>query len=230
MTRSLLATDSGSGGAATSPDAVRLTRSRWRDPRLAVGVILVALAVVLGARVVAASDHTVAVWALAHDVPAGSRLTPDDVTVARVHFDDSARQELYVSSDETIPDSVRLTRAASSGELLSRAALAPAGAAGVAELPLAVASTSMPGDLRPGEVVDVWVAPRPGTSAAGRRAQRVLSGVRVASVNSSSSSIGGLDALQVVVTLDSGAADAGRLDTTIAAVATGTVVLVRVPE
>ena len=48
--------------AAPAPAVRRLRSSRWRDPRLAVGVVLVAASVVVGARVLAAADDTVAVW------------------------------------------------------------------------------------------------------------------------------------------------------------------------
>ena len=52
----------------------RATRSRppgWRNPRLLLGIVLVAGSVVLGARLLAAADDTVAVWAVSADLPDG---------------------------------------------------------------------------------------------------------------------------------------------------------------
>ena len=45
-----------------SVPATRVRRPGWRDPRLAVGLVLVAAATVAGARLLATSDDTVAVW------------------------------------------------------------------------------------------------------------------------------------------------------------------------
>ena len=68
------------------PPAVRLVRPGWRDPRLVVGVLLVCGSVLLGARLLSASDDTTAVWATRGPVAAGARLDQGDLTVARVRF------------------------------------------------------------------------------------------------------------------------------------------------
>ena len=59
--------------ATDSPPAARLGRPRWRDARLLGGLLLVLLSVVLGARVLAAADDTVAVWSVTTDLAAGER-------------------------------------------------------------------------------------------------------------------------------------------------------------
>src|SRR4051812_4756282 len=46
---------------AASPAATRASRSRWRDPRLVVGVAVVAVCGLLGARFLGGADDTVAV-------------------------------------------------------------------------------------------------------------------------------------------------------------------------
>ena len=53
------------------PRAPRSRRPGWRNPRLLLGLVLVAGSVVLGARLLAAADDTVGVWAVARDLPAG---------------------------------------------------------------------------------------------------------------------------------------------------------------
>src|SRR4051794_15748511 len=45
-----------------TPTATRLSARRWRDPRVVVGVGLVALSVLLGTTLLGAADDTVAVW------------------------------------------------------------------------------------------------------------------------------------------------------------------------
>ncbi len=57
---------------AAVPRATRSRRPGWRNPRLLLGIVLVAGSVVLGARLLAAADDTVAVWAVAADLPTGA--------------------------------------------------------------------------------------------------------------------------------------------------------------
>ena len=45
----------------------------WRDPRLWIGVAIVAVSVVVGSRLLAAADDSVAVWALPATWPPATR-------------------------------------------------------------------------------------------------------------------------------------------------------------
>ncbi len=211
------------GGLGTVP-ARRLVSARWRDPRLAVGVVLVAASVVLGVRVVSAADDTVAVWSLRSDLPAGAAVTTADVTVTRLHFGDGNDAALYVSADETLPAGVVLAHDVSAGELLPLSSLrSPTAAA--AELPLAVPNGALPSDLGPGDRVDVWVAPDVASTGETGRAVRVLSGVGIVSLDAADTALGGGDATRVLIALDESAAS--QLDGTLARLAAGTPVLVR---
>ena len=61
------------------PTAARLQRPSWRDVRLVVGVVLVLLAVTLGAVVVAAADDTTPVYAVTAGQVPGQVVTQQDV-------------------------------------------------------------------------------------------------------------------------------------------------------
>src|SRR5690606_39088498 len=128
----------GSISVGEAPAARRLGSSRWRDPRLAVGVVLVAASVVLGARVMTAADDTVPVWSLRQDVKAGSPLTDDDVTVTRVHFERAGDADRYFDGSEPLPDELVAGHDLVAGELLARSALVDPEANPVRELPLPV--------------------------------------------------------------------------------------------
>jgi len=217
------ATRSSAAPAPTS--ARRLSLARWRDPRLAIGVVLVATSVVLGTRVVTAADDTVAVWSLRSDASAGSSLSASDLVPTRLHFADSDDIELYLPADATLPTDVVLAHDVRAGELLPVSALVPPTAA-AAELPLAVPDGSLPADLAPGDLVDVWVTPEAAGGAAPEKAVRVLSGVSVLSLDTADAALGGGDATRVLIGLDD--AEAAGLDVTLAQLATGLPVLVRV--
>lgn len=205
--------------------ARRLGSARWRDPRLAIGIVLVSASVVLGARVVDAADDTVALWSLRSDLPAGAAVTSTDVALTRLHFADSAEADLYLSADKVLPAGVVLAHEVRAGELLAVSTLRSPSAA-FAELPLAVADGSLPADLGTGDLVDVWIAPPDptGTGTVGK-AVRALSGVTVVSLDAADSALGGGGATRVLIALDESAA--AGLDDTLAQLAYGSPVLVR---
>lgn len=143
---------------APVPPATRAVRSGWRDPRLWIGLLIVAVSVVAGARLLAAADDTVSVWAVSADAGPGARLDPGDLVVHRVRFADAGDLAGYFTVDDELPADLRLTRGVGAGELLPRDAVGGADAADTVELPIAVAAEQVPGSVRPGSVVDVYLA------------------------------------------------------------------------
>ncbi len=130
----------------------------WRDPRLAVGLLLVAGSVVTGASLAGDSDTGIPVLAAGTDLVAGSRLDADDVTPVNVRFVTEAAADRYVLADGGLPADAVLTRGVEAGELLPRSALGAADGAGFVEVPVPVHVERVPEGVRPGAVVDVWVA------------------------------------------------------------------------
>lgn len=143
---------------ATVPPAVRSRPPGWRDPRLWVGLLIVAVSVVAGSRLLAAADDTVAVWAVVEDRGPGSALTEADLVVRRVRFTDQGALAAYYPVDATLPGDLRLTRAVGAGELLPRSAVGTAEQQAVlVELPVAVEADQVPPSVGTGSVVDVYV-------------------------------------------------------------------------
>ena len=144
--------------AAAVPPATRAARPGWRDPRLGVGVLQVAVSVVAGARLLAAAADTVSVWAVAADAGPGARLGADDLVAQRVRFADAGQLARYFTVDDELPADLRLSRPVGAGELLPRAALdAGAGAADTVQLPISVEADQVPPSVASGAVVDVYL-------------------------------------------------------------------------
>ncbi len=146
----------------TAPSGRRIRPPRWLDLRLVLGVLLVLGSVLLGARVVAAADATVPVWAVTGDVAAGTVLTADDLQPVDVRLDAAAAN--YVSTSVR-PEGRTLGRSVGAGELLPRAALEET--TDLVQVALPVQAGWVPPTVRRGQLVDVYAVADPAAGAAG---------------------------------------------------------------
>lgn len=190
-------------GKNDAPQAARATRPGWRDPRLWIGVALVAGSVLAGARLLGGADDTIEVWAASGDLAVGQQVAEDDLVARRVRFDDDADAERYLRVGEELPAAATLGRAVGAGELLPVAALGkPDG--GLLEVPIWAPFDAIPGDLAAGARVDVYVTPVAG--GGGLRAQLVLDDVLVVAAPRGESGFGPSGNRQVLI----GVADADQ--------------------
>ncbi len=211
-------------GPPESPAASRAPRRSWKDPRLLVGVVIVAVCMLLGARLLASADDTVAVWSVGVDRAAGTALQAGDLQRVDLRFTTPALAQRYLPADHELPPDMVLTREVAAGELLPRSAVSSGAPEQVAELPIALASDAVPVTLRSGELVDVWVTPQTESGTA-PRAVRILHQVRVVAVPRTGGAFGPSSTRQVVVGVPE--EDDGVLASALAQLATGTPVLVR---
>jgi hypothetical protein len=138
-------------GTSQPPSAVRAGRPTWRDPRLWVGVAIVAGSLLVGARVLGQAEESVAVWAAREELAAGATLDPAAVVARQVRFVDPADLDLYLPAD------VRLVHGLGAGELVARSAVSAADDTGLLTVPISVPALAVPPDLAAGSHVDVWV-------------------------------------------------------------------------
>ena len=189
--------------ARTETTVVRASRSRppgWRNPRLIIGLALVAGSVLLGARLLSAADDTVGVWAITRDLPAGAALDSADLERRQVRFPDADTANAYLAVADDVPEGATLNRPVDGGELLPRSAFAAGEEADLVELPLSVVSDDLPATVRQGSVVDVWVAPQVSEVGGARaKAVRVLSDVVVVAVPRAADSLAPQSTRQVIV-------------------------------
>ncbi len=136
------------------------------------GVAIVAASVLVGSRVLAAADDTVAVWVVAGDTAPGETLTPDDLVTERVRFADADSLTHYFTVDDVLPADLRLLRGLGAGELLPRAAIGVDETTGMVEISLPVSPLLLPPSVDSGSVVDIYLSDRSATATApGRRAE-----------------------------------------------------------
>ncbi|MCL1869349.1 MAG: hypothetical protein FWF90_02920 [Promicromonosporaceae bacterium] len=168
-----------------APVAPRLRRPSWRDPRLVVGVVIVALSVAGGSWAVSSAQRTVPVWAAAATLTPGDRLTADAVRSVDVRLADAG---LYLSAAEPLPGDLVVDRVVGEGELVARSALGDAASTDLRSVAVPVEGP-LSAKVRKGSVVDVWLVPdvpaRSDAKAAPPRA--VVEGVVVEQVDDDSS-------------------------------------------
>ena len=183
-----------------APQAARLRRPSWRDTRLLIGVLLVLASVLVGARVLAAADDSVPVWAARVTLTPGTEVRPDLLTEVRVQLGSGAAG--YLSAVSVIRPGFVVLRTVGAGELVPRSALGI-----TAELnrrPVAVpVAGPVPAGVAPGGLVDLWVSVRDRSAGADSYAapRRIVEAAEVASVSRQTGALAGADTASVELLL-----------------------------
>ncbi len=184
-------------GSAGAVPAERNSTPGWRDPRMWIGIAIVAVSVVGGVRLIGAADESVSVWSVADDVGAGTTLDPDQLSARRVRFVESADAERYLRTDETLPAELFLTRPVGAGELLPRAALGSADDQAIVEVPIGVSGDAVPPSVETGTRIDLYIA-RDDTGA-GKPARLLLEDVVVVAAPGVDDGLGSGETRQLVL-------------------------------
>ena len=145
----------------SSPRAHRLATPSWLDARLVLGVLLVLVSVVVGARVLSSADQSTLVWAAARDVAPGTVLTVDDLEPQRIRLFEPSQRTRYVSAQDGRPPVDYVARVSlAAGDLVPSSALLDLAAdTDFRQVTVQVQSGHAPPDLRAGQQVDVYVTP-----------------------------------------------------------------------
>ena len=136
-----------SGFGAPSAPAQRNRKARWKDGRLVLGVLLVAVTALAGAKLLSSADDTTTIWAAKHDLKVGVPLTDDDLTTVRVRFTSTNDSERYLAADADVKGLV-VGRAIDQGEFLPKDAAVAKSDQDRTELPLSVATSSLSSPAR----------------------------------------------------------------------------------
>ena len=137
----------------SSPVAGRLRRPGWKDPRLLVGLLLIAVAIVGVSVIVQGADRTTPHYTAASTLTPGTVVEEGDLTVTHVRVDDGT---YLAAAAEAAPWGQVVTRVIENGELVPASSLKdPDQFDG---RPVAVVTTSpVADDVRAGAYVDIWV-------------------------------------------------------------------------
>ena len=195
---------------------------RWVDTRLLLGVLLVLLSVVVGAKVFAAAGSYTRVYVAKHALVPGEHLTSADFGVGRVRLDGQA--SIYIGVAANPPVGYVVTRYVGANEFVPASALAATAPSSGRYVTVPIQPGHLPPSLQHGDLVDVYVTSKavPGTDVT--TPQLVLSSVAVQARDGGSRSFSGSSTLAVVL-----AVPADKVADLIHAVESGTIDLVGVP-
>ncbi|WP_203589758.1 SAF domain-containing protein [Streptomyces sp. SID13031] len=207
-----------SGFAAPSTPTLRTRRARWKDGRLLLGVLLVAMTALAGAKLLSAADDTTAVWAAKRDIPIGTTISGDDLTTMNVRFTSNDAAGQYVAADAELKGLV-VTRPINKGEFVPRGAATTKADNERTELPLSIAAGRLPSDTAVGDQVDVWVVPKDQPAA------MLWGQVRVVQIDAVKGVAGSSARRQILIGLEK--EDLRRLPASLALISNGEPVLIR---
>lgn len=163
MTTTAPARTPGIAAPLPAPSANRLRRPSWRDPRLVVGLLLVAASVAAGSWVVSAAQASTPVWVARETLTPGTEITARVLEVAEVRLT-SGQLAAYLDATEPVPSGHVVLRTVQPGELVPRSALGDGDTLALHPVPLTVPDPGA--SVTEGAVVDLWFVPEPGEGAA----------------------------------------------------------------
>lgn len=207
--------------ALPAPAALRLRRPRWRDPRLLVGVLLVAASVAAGSWLVTAGQQTFGVYAAREALTPGQSVSAADLEVVQVRGERLA--EVYLLASDELPSGALALRVIAGGELVPLSALGDAASLDVRSVAVPVGA-ELSAVVVPGSQVDLWFLPGSRADAPGEPRELARSLIVQEVAASGSGALGvGAGTVHVLVPAD-------ELGPVLAALgAEGTVRLVPVP-
>jgi hypothetical protein len=139
-----------------SPRAARLASPSWLDGRLVLGVLLVLVSVLVGAKVLAGAEASQRVWVASRDLAPGTVLTSTDLREGQVRLYATSRRYLAGAK----PVGYVVHRGVSADELVPADALsAPGREVPRREVTVPVEVGHLPPDLSRHDQVDVYVTP-----------------------------------------------------------------------
>lgn len=161
------------------PPAERFRRPSWRDPRLAVGIVLVLASVIGVVGLVQANDATSPFLVAKHDIAVGDPVGRKDFDVVDMALGSSQQQ--YLSADAHWDSHAVATQMISSGQM------APTSSIGhTDQLNRKPVSVVMKKDLtegiHSGQSVDLWVAEQQGSGESWADPKKLVTGAEVVRV------------------------------------------------
>ena len=144
----------------TRPARTRL----WFDPRLLIGLVLIAASVAGVVGIVSVADASVQVLAARGALVPGDRIDAADLVAVSVRL--QAGDDLYLLPGDVPSDGLVVARAVGEGELVPTAAVGARAGLGLASVVVTI-NGQLPGAVTPGATADLWASVHEDSSSFG---------------------------------------------------------------
>ena len=135
----------------TSPQRKRF----WLDPRLVIGLVLIAASVAGVLGIVSSADASVSVLAARDALAPGDRIDEDDLVATSVRI--AGAGDLYLLPGDVPDEGLIVTKAVAEGELMPTSAVGLTAGTRFASVVITV-NGQLPGSVESGATVDLWAA------------------------------------------------------------------------
>ncbi|MEE1620306.1 SAF domain-containing protein [Zafaria sp. Z1313] len=179
-------------------EARRLRRPGWRDPRLLVGILLIAASVAGVVALVSSLDRTAPVFVAKEDISLGEKIDPSRLTVADVRLD--GLEDGYLPAGDAL-DGLQATELIRAGELVARGAVGRHDPGNRKPVTIEVAQ-SLPQAVVAGSRVDIWASTRDRAANAYAEPELVLPATEVAAIRPLESGFGASDGVVLEVLVE----------------------------
>jgi hypothetical protein len=127
----------------------------WFDPRLAIGLVLIAASVAGVLGIVSSADASVQVLAAREALAPGDRIDTSDLIATSVRL--QSVDGLYLLPGDVPEDGLVVTRAVGEGELVPASAVGAKAGLGLASVVVTI-NGQLPGAITPGATADLWAS------------------------------------------------------------------------
>lgn len=180
----------------------RFQRPGLRDPRLLIGLLLIALSIIAVVSVVRIGNKTEPYYVATRDISVGEEITNNDLAPVDVRLAEASG--LYLTEEQGLEDKTVATARIAQGQLVPTAAISTENTDGrrIATISVDSSYASM---LSSGKHVDVWIATKTeGSTNTYHDPEVIMEAAEVSKISSEESLIGGTgkSAVQVLVSDD----------------------------
>lgn len=147
---------------AQSPRPAR--KRFWLDPRLVVGLVLIAASVAGVLGIVSSADSSVQVLAARGALAPGDRIDAGDLVATSVRL--VSVDSLYLVPGDVPADGLIVTRAVGAGELVPSTAVGAMAGIGLASVVVTI-NGQLPGSIDSGVTADLWASRHDGSNSFG---------------------------------------------------------------
>lgn len=182
--------------------SARFQRPGFKDPRLLIGLLLIAVSIVAVIGILRLGNKTAPYYKANRDISVGEKISAGDYSLIDVRLADA--ENLYVSEQQGIPEGAVATSRIASGQLLPSASISTQNTDG-RRLATVTVDSAYASTLTAGTQVDVWVsAKQDGAGNSFADPTVVMEGAEISKISNEETLMGGTgkSAVQLLVSED----------------------------